>query len=139
MEQALSQRFEAYRPSKTLWFWTVVCAVVLTMIVGFTAGGWTTAGTAAEMAKTSAIKAKAELAANLCVQKFITASNASDNLAKLKGTSSYQRDSFISDGGWVKLSGIKNDVVGAADLCAEKLSAMDTIPANSVAQENTKS
>ncbi|TPN83212.1 hypothetical protein FJ987_17355 [Mesorhizobium sp. CU2] len=138
-DQTFSQRFDEYQPSKTLWFWSVAGAVVLTMIVGFTAGGWTTSGTAAEMAKTSAIKAKAELAANLCVEKFITASNASDNLAKLKGTSSYQRDSFISDGGWVKLAGMKKDVPGAADLCADKLSAMDTIPANSVAQENTKS
>jgi hypothetical protein len=138
-EGKFSQRFDEYQPSKTLWFWSVAGAVVLTMIVGFTAGGWTTAGTAAEMAKTSAIKAKAELAANLCVEKFITASNASDNLAKLKGTSSYQRDSFISDGGWVKLAGLNKDVPGAADLCADKLSAMDTIPANSTAPANTKS
>jgi hypothetical protein len=138
-DQKFSQRFNEYQPSKTLWFWSVAGAVVLTMIVGFSAGGWTTAGTAAEMAKTSAIKAKAELAANLCVEKFITASNASDNLAKLKGTSSYQRDSFISDCGWVKLAGLKKDVPGAADLCADKLSAMDTIPATSTAQGNTKS
>lgn len=136
--QTFSKRFEDYQPSKTLWFWTVVGAIVLTMIVGFTAGGWTTAGTATEMAKTSAIKARAELVANLCVEKFITASNASDNLAKLKGTASYQRDSFISDGGWVKLAGLKKDVPGAADRCADKLAAMDTIPANSVAQDNTK-
>ena len=136
--QTISQRFDAYQPSKTLWFWSVAAAVVLTMIVGFTAGGWTLAGTAAEMAKTSAIKARAELVANLCVQKFITASNASENLTKLKGTSSYQRDSFISDGGWVKLAGIKKDAPGAADLCADKLAAMETIPANSVAQDNTK-
>jgi hypothetical protein len=138
-DQTFSQRFDEYQPSKTLWFWSVAGAVVLTMIVGFTAGGWTTSGTAAEMAKSSAIKAKAELAANLCVEKFITASNANDNLAKLKGTSSYQRDSFISDGGWVKLAGLNKDVPGAADLCADKLSAMDTIPANSTAPANTKS
>ncbi|MET3596125.1 hypothetical protein ABID26_005542 [Mesorhizobium shonense] len=136
--QTLSQRFDEYRPSKTLWFWSVVGVSVLTMIVGFTAGGWTTAGTASEMAKTSAIKARAELVANLCVEKFITASNASANLTKLKGTSSYRRDSFISDGGWVKLAGLKKDAPGAADLCADKLAAMDTIPTNSVAQDNTK-
>jgi hypothetical protein len=136
--QTVSQRFDEYQPSKTLWFWSVAAAIVLTMIVGFTAGGWTTAGTAAEMAKTSAIKARAELVANLCVEKFISASNATENLSKLKGTSSYQRDSFISDGGWVKLAGMKKDAPGAADLCAEKLAAMDTIPTNNVAQDSTK-
>ncbi|MBZ9987660.1 hypothetical protein LB572_11185 [Mesorhizobium sp. BH1-1-5] len=134
----VSQRFDEYQPSKTLWFWSVVGVAVLTMIVGFTAGGWTTAGTASEMAKTSAIKARAELVANLCVEKFVTASNATENLTKLKGTSSYQRDSFISDGGWVKLAGMKKDAPGAADLCADKLAAMDTIPTNNVAQDSTK-
>ena len=49
--QTLSQRFDEYQPSKTLWFWSVAGTAVLTMIVGFTAGGWTTAGTASEMAK----------------------------------------------------------------------------------------
>ncbi|WP_318013576.1 hypothetical protein [Mesorhizobium sp. CO1-1-4] len=66
--------------------------MVLTIIVGFTAGGWTLAGTAAEMAKTSAIKARAELAANLCVQKFITASDASQNLGQAEG------NVFLSEG-----------------------------------------
>ncbi|MBZ9672806.1 hypothetical protein FJ970_12790 [Mesorhizobium sp. B2-1-8] len=135
--QTLSQRFDDYQPSKTIWFWSVVGAAVLTMIVGFTAGGWTLAGTAAEMAKTSAIKARAELVANLCVQKFVTASDASQNLAKLKETSSYQRDGFISDGGWVKLAGMKKDAPGAADLCADKLAAMDAIPAHDVSQNQT--
>ncbi|MGX8009153.1 hypothetical protein ACVDG8_009130 [Mesorhizobium sp. ORM8.1] len=136
--QTFSERFDEYQPSKTLWFWSLVGAVMLTMIVGFTAGGWTLGGTASSMAKTAAIKARAELVANFCVQKFITASNASENLAKLKGTSSYQRDSFISDGGWVKLAGMKKDAPGAADLCADRLAAMDTIPTNSVAQDSTK-
>ncbi|MBZ9756937.1 hypothetical protein LB524_16735 [Mesorhizobium sp. ESP6-5] len=134
----MSQPFEEYRPSKTLWFWSLVGAVVLTMIIGFTAGGWTLAGTAAEIAKTSAIKARAELAANLCVQKFITASDASQNLAKLKETSSYQRDGFITDGGWVKFAGIKKDAPGAADLCAEKLIALDAIPTSTVSEDQTK-
>jgi hypothetical protein len=44
--QTMSQRWENYRPSKTLWFWSVAVAAVLTMIVGFTAGGWTTGGSA---------------------------------------------------------------------------------------------
>ena len=127
--QTISQRFDEYRPSKTLWVWSVVGAVVLTMVIGFSVGGWTTAGSASEMAKTSAIKARAELVANLCVEKFITASDASQNLAKLKDTASYQRYTFISDGGWVKLAGMKSDAPGAASLCAEKLAVMDTIPA----------
>ena len=130
--QTMSQRWENYRPSKTLWFWSVAGAAVLTMIVGFTAGGWTTGGSAMEMAKNSARDARAELVANLCVEKFVSAPDASQTLAKLKETSSYQRDSFITDGGWTKLSGMKKDAPGAADLCADKLAAIDAIPARTV-------
>lgn len=128
----MSQRWEDYRPSKTLWFWSVVGASVLTMIVGFTAGGWTTGGTAKEMAENSARDARAKLVANLCVEKFVSASDASQNLAKLKETSSYQRDNFIADGGWTKLAGMEKSAPGAADLCADKLAAMDAIPARNV-------
>ncbi|WP_256752856.1 hypothetical protein [Mesorhizobium sp. Mes31] len=135
--QSVSQRWDNYQPSKTLWFWSLVGAAVLTMIVGFTAGGWTTGGTALKMAQTSARDARAELVANLCVEKFVSAADASQNLAKLKETSSYQRDSFITDGGWINLAGIKRKAPGAADLCAEKLAAMDAIPARNVSPAQT--
>ncbi|PRD41717.1 hypothetical protein C5748_19835 [Phyllobacterium phragmitis] len=135
--QTVSQRWEAYLPSKTLWFWSVAGAVVLTMIVGFTAGGWTTGGTAAEMAAKSARTARTELVANLCVENFVNASGASQNLATLKEMSSYKRDNFIEDGGWNKLAGMQKDAPGAADLCAGKLTAMDTIPARNVSSDQT--
>ncbi|MGI6855969.1 hypothetical protein [Mesorhizobium sp. 1B3] len=126
--ESLSQRWESYRPSKALWFWSAAGAAVATMIVGFTAGGWTTGGTAAEMARDAARNARAELAASVCVEKFVTAANASQSLAQLKEASSYQRDDFITDGGWAKLVGLDNPVPGAADLCAEQLAAMDAVP-----------
>lgn len=130
--QTMSQRWENYQPSKTLWFWSVAGAAVLTMIVGFTAGGWTTGGSAMKMAENSARDARAELVANLCVEKFVSASDASQNLAKLKETSSYQRDNFITDGGWAKLAGVEKNAPGAAELCAKELAAMDAIPARDV-------
>lgn len=126
--QSLSQRWENYRPSKTLWFWSAAGIAVAIMIVGFTAGGWTTGGTAQAMAEDAARNARAELAASICVEKFVTASNASQSLAQLKEASSYQRDNFIIDGGWAKLVGLEKPVPGAADLCADKLAAMDAVP-----------
>lgn len=128
-EQTMSQRWEDFRPSKTLWFWSVAGAVVLTMIVGFTAGGWTTGGTATEMAEDAARTARAELVANLCVERFVTGPNASQKLAELKDTSSYQRDTFITEGGWIKLAGMDRDAPGAADRCADELVAMEALPA----------
>ena len=65
-----SARFENYKPTKTLWFWSMAGIAVVTMVVGFTAGGWTTEGTATKMAATSASEATAKLASSICVQKF---------------------------------------------------------------------
>ena len=128
-EQTVSQRWENYQPSKTLWFWSMAGVAVLTMIVGFSAGGWTTGGTATKMAEDAARTARAELVANLCVERFVTGPNASQKLAELKDTSSYQRDTFITEGGWIKLAGMQREAPGAADRCAENLVALEALPA----------
>lgn len=131
-EQSMSQRWENFRPSKTLWFWSVAGAAVLTMIIGFTAGGWTTSGTATKMAADAESNARAELVANICVQNFVTGPNAVQKLAELKETSSYQRRGFITDGGWVELAGMERPAPGAAELCASELAAMDALPSQPV-------
>lgn len=127
-EQTMSQRWEDFRPSKTLWFWSIAGTAVVTMILGFTAGGWTTGGTATKMADNAARTARAELVANLCVERFVTGPDASQKLAELKDTSSYQRDNFIADGGWVTLAGMEREAPGAADRCAEQLLTMEALP-----------
>ncbi len=131
-DQTTSQRWDNFRPSKALWFWSVVGAAVLTMIVGFTAGGWTTGGTAMTMATDAARNARAELVANVCVEKFVNGPNASQKLAELKEISSYKRDTFIKDGGWVQLAGMEREASGAADLCASHLASMDALPARTI-------
>jgi hypothetical protein len=117
----LWQRWERYRPSKTLWFWSSVGCVVATLAVGFTSGGWVTSRTAAQMAKTSADDARNELAAAICVNRFESSPDASAQLQQLKKTALWDRDYFIQKGGWVTLPGIKEPVVGASDLCAQRL------------------
>ncbi|WEX07535.1 hypothetical protein [Chelativorans sp. AA-79] len=123
------QSWEAYRPSKAVWLWSCVGTAVATMIVGFTVGGWTTGGTATEMAQQARSDARAELVASLCVNKFITSANAEQNLAKLKEASSWERDDFISEGGWSQFTGLKEQVEDANDLCADQLVAMEELPA----------
>lgn len=125
---SLSQRWESYRPSKTLWFWSLAGISVLTMILGFTVGGWTTGGTAAFMAEKAARDARSTLAASVCVQKFVTTAGAAEKLAALKEASSFERDNFIEDGGWAKLTGVEEAIPGAAELCAEELIALENLP-----------
>lgn len=130
--EPLSQRWNNYRPSKALWFWSLAGISVLTMIVGFAFGGWTTGGTAAFMAEKAAKDARSTLAASVCVQNFVSTADAAEQLATLKKTSSWERDNFIEKGGWATLAGMEKAVPGAAELCAEELAAMEALPEQSV-------
>lgn len=120
-----------YRPSKTLCGWSMVAASALTMLLGFTWGGWTTTGRAHVMTDIAVRDAKADLVAGVCVHKFVTASDAADNLKALQAKSSWQRDDFIKDGGWAKVAGIDDTVANATDACADQLMKLKELPAAS--------
>ncbi len=78
-------------------------------------------GTAQEMAMQAAAGARAELAAAVCIHQFVKGTNATSQLASLKGTDPWKRDTFIEEGGWVTLPGVEKPVTGAASLCAQQL------------------
>ncbi|MEO5326477.1 hypothetical protein PV773_24505, partial [Mesorhizobium sp. CC13] len=99
---------------------------ILTIVAGFTFGGWMTGGSARLMASVAARDARAELAAAECVQRFVASEQAAEQLAALKDLSSWQRSGFIKDGGWSKVG--SEPVPGADNLCASNLAAMDGIP-----------
>ena len=122
-----------YRPTKAVWFWSVGGAVVATMIIGFTWGGWTTGGTAEEMAADAREQGRAQLAANICVDRFLASPEVAVNLAALNDESSYQRDNFIDDGGWVTFAGMEEPIEGAAERCASQLAEMGVPAPNEAA------
>jgi hypothetical protein len=142
--QSLSQRFQQYRPSKTALFWACGGCVVLATIVGFTWGGWVTGGSAREMAANSAAQARQELAAIVCVDRFMAAPDAGVKLAALKEiTSSYAQSKFVEDGGWaiiVPASATTTDYKAreddrkAAGLCAEELAKRELATTGKAAQ-----
>ena len=128
--RSLSQRFQQYQASKTALFWACGGCVVLATIVGFTWGGWTTGGTAREMAENSAAQARQELAAVVCVDRFMAAPDVGVQLTALKGIErSYQQSKFVEEGGWALIVPASTppdrqataDDRKAAGLCAEEL------------------
>lgn len=129
----MMQKFQDYQPSKGTLVWTAIGAAVLTMVVGFSAGGWVTGGSATSMAEESLEDGREQLVAAICVDKFISDTRAADNLSELKEVSSYKQDDFIKDGGWSTVNGLDEQVSGAADLCAEQLAELETIPETPVA------
>lgn len=136
-DRKIADRWAEYRPTKAVWFWTAAGAALATILVGFTAGGWTTGGTARLMSENAARDARAELASAICIEKFTASASATADFAKLKETTSYKRDDFIKDGGWVTLAGVEEPVPGAADLCADQLAAMDSLPAREVTADSS--
>ena len=120
MSEAMN-KWKDYKPTKAVWFWSCAGVCVLTMILGFTWGGWVTGGTAQARVDTASEEAAAELAASICVHRFLAAPDAGAKLAALKKESRWSRDDFVQDAGWTTFASAEEPVDGAAELCAEQL------------------
>ena len=119
--RSLGTRWEEYRPSKKMWFWSCAACVIATVVIGFNWGGWVTGGTATQMATGAARDARAQLAAAACVSRFENSPDAVAQLAALKKAYSYERSNLIEEKGWATMPGSKQPVSGAALICAEKI------------------
>ena len=128
--RTLSQRFQQYRPSKTALFWACAGSVVVATIAGFSWGGWVTGGSAQEMAEDSAAQARQQLAAVVCVDRFMAAPDAGVQLTALHEIERpYEQSKFVADGGWAIIVPAssptdyttRTDDREAAGLCAEEL------------------
>ncbi|MFW7343215.1 hypothetical protein V0R37_16960 [Pollutimonas sp. H1-120] len=131
MPNEMMKNWDQYRPTKTIWFWSCAAVAALTMVLGFTAGGWVTGGTAAKQIASSSEQAVAKLAANICAYRFMAAPDAQKQLTELKEIDSWKQDGFIEKGGWVTFANMDHPIDGAADLCASKVLAVKTDTADS--------
>lgn len=126
--QSMTTRWNRFRPTKTLTFWSCAAVAVGTMAIGFGAGGWVTGGTSAERVETASSDARSALVASACVQRFSTSPNFAGDLAALKETSSWQQSKEVAKGGWATLAGMDEPLDDAARLCATELVAMEAPP-----------
>jgi dienelactone hydrolase len=95
----------------------MVCGGIATMVIGFSWGGWITAGTAGQMERDSAKAAVVDVFAPICVAE---AEPQLDKLAELKVLSSWKYKDFVAEAGWVDsvTEEYRADVAGA---CATAL------------------
>jgi pimeloyl-ACP methyl ester carboxylesterase len=129
------QRFDQYQPSKRVLFWGCAGSAILAIVVGFSWGGWVTGGTAQAMAEKAAAQARQEVAAVVCVDRFMAAQDAGVQLTALqKITSSYAQSRFVQDGGWAVLGDSTTDDRKAADLCAAELAKREIPTSGEAAQ-----
>ncbi len=121
------QRWNDYRPSKAGWVWSCIGCVVATVAVGFFWCGWVTAGESVKMAARAADRARTELAASMCVSRFVTAPDAADHLAALRKADPWARTDLLQKDGWTRLPGLTDQGqrlisdANVGDLCAQRL------------------
>ena len=102
---SLGQRWAKARPTKTLVFWLCVACAALTMIVGFTWGGWVRGATARSMAEAVAEEAVVKHLAPICVVQFQQDPAKDQKLKALRDLSAYERGDYVKKQGWAKMPG----------------------------------
>jgi hypothetical protein len=125
MEQKKKVSFRKWwqeaRPTKTVVFWSWIGSIILTMIVGFTWGGWVTGRTARTMAEDMAEDAVIDRLAPICVAQFNQDPGKDQKLEELKETGSYQRRTYVQDQGWATMPGEEEPDREVVDECVRLL------------------
>ncbi|HEV8532068.1 MAG TPA: hypothetical protein VGT00_11670 [Methylomirabilota bacterium] len=126
MEQAkrklsLGEKWSAARPTKTIVFWSWVASIVVTMIIGFTWGGWVTGGTARRMADVIGEDAVVKRLAPMCVLQFRQDVKKDQKLKGLKETGTWEKTEFVKKQGWATMPGEREPDGKVADECVKLL------------------
>lgn len=88
-------------------------------ILGFTWGGWMTAGSAAAQASKQASNAVVTALAPICVDNFRSDPNSGARLVELKKVRAWDQDNFIEKGGWAKMPGTQDADSAMLRACAK--------------------
>ena len=121
---SLGQRWSATRPTKTSVFWFGVGAVVATLVVGFTLGGWVTGGTARRMAEASGEEAVVKRVAPICVVRFKDDPKRDEKLKQLKEVNAWEQSDYVKKQGWATMPGEPEPDAKVADECVKLLISM---------------
>ena len=110
-------------PANTETFlWGAGAGAVVLAIIGFTLGGWMTAGTAQERIRASAQQAVVASLTPICVAQFRKDPKAKASLAALKETDSWKQAGYVSEAGWAKMPGSSTEPDSdVAQACADVL------------------
>jgi hypothetical protein len=115
-------RWNNAKLKKSVVFWIAVGAVLLTLFLGFTRGGWTTGASARNMAETSAKGAVVERLTPICVAQFNADAQSVVRLQELKAiSSSRNRTAYVTEQGWATMPGETAPDKQVATACTKQL------------------
>jgi type VI protein secretion system component VasK len=102
--------------------WGAVIGSILTMIVGFSWGGWTTSSTANQAAIARADAAVTAALVPICLAQEKIDATKGKKLGELKAiTSSYEQTEFVMKAGWATFPGKETPNRDVAEACASAL------------------
>ena len=102
--------------------WGAVAGSVMTMIIGFSYGGWTTSDTAARLARQQADTAVTTAMVPLCIAQSKADGAVLQKMGELKTlTSSYEQRDFVTKTGWATVPGSEDPDRDVAAACAAAL------------------
>jgi len=102
--------------------WGAVVGSVMTMIIGFSYGGWTTSGTAARLAQQQADAAVTTALVPLCIAQSKADGAVLKKMGELKAlTSSYDQRDFVTKTGWATVPRSQDANRDVAEACAAAL------------------
>lgn len=105
--------------------WGVIGGAIAAIVVGFFLGGWVTGGTAVQMVATGAESAIVQAFTPLCIAK---AEQQPEKLVLLKEESTWKRDDFVVEAGWVANVNEKYRAEVATACASAVLEAMEAEP-----------
>ena len=97
--------------------WGLICGAIISMIIGFGWGGWSTATTTQKISDEAVLASQSAI----CVAQFMKEPNHEEKLKELGEISSYQRSNFIEKGGWDIMPGQEKAGYFVARACADGL------------------
>jgi len=102
--------------------WGAVIGGILTMIVGFSWGGWTTSSTSNQNAVKRADAAVTATLVPICLAQEKIDALKGKKLGELKAiTSSYEQTEFVMKTGWATFPGKEDPNRDVAEVCASAL------------------
>lgn len=125
MEQkhSLGRRWSDFRPTKTVVFWSCLASMIVTMVIGFTWGGWVTGGTALKMSEAYGEDAVAKRLAPMCVVRFNEDPKKVEKLKELTTLNAWEKSDFVKKQGWATMPGEKEPESRVAEECGKLLTA----------------
>jgi hypothetical protein len=97
--------------------WGLVVGAIMSMIIGFGWGGWSTAGTTQQKSKEAVLASQAAI----CVSQFMKDSNYEGNFKEFEKANSWEKSKFIEKGGWDKMPGQKTADYSVSRACVDGL------------------